>query len=101
MLSAPVNLTVYGAIPSVPPWKGTVNLIWSAVGPVVPVESISLANEPVHNPELAWPSWSSTLNGPATFNSITSGKGLKKFSLSFPPPAAFSFPFHPKNPLVS
>ena len=51
--SAPVNLTVCGATPSEPAWKGTVNLSWLAVGPVAPVESNEALNELVHNPESA------------------------------------------------
>ena len=51
-LSAPVNLTVHGAIPSVPPWKGIENLSWFDVGPLAPVTSIEALNEPDHALEL-------------------------------------------------
>ena len=52
---APVFLIVHGAKPSSPPWNGTVNLSWLAVGPVAPVESIEALNEPDHKLELGWP----------------------------------------------
>ena len=71
-----MNLTVHGAIPSVPPWKGTVNFNWFPVGPVAPVTLIEALNEPVHKLELAWPKFVSTLNLPETFDSSVAGNGL-------------------------
>ena len=52
VLSAPVNLTVHGAIPSSPPWKGTENCNWFGAGPDAPVTSTDLLNEPDHRLEL-------------------------------------------------
>ena len=46
------NLTISGLKPSSPPWKGTVNFNWLAVGPVVPSVDIEALNEPVHKLEL-------------------------------------------------
>ena len=54
-LSPPVNLGVCGAIPSSPPWKGTVNLSWFAVGPLCAVVSNDALRAPVHNPESECP----------------------------------------------
>ena len=89
MLSAPVNLTVHGAIPSSPPWKGTENLSWLAVGPVAPVTSIEALNEAefaptgAHKPELSCPKCSSTLKLPATFDSgNVYGRGFIQLLLS-------------------
>ena len=52
VLSAPVNLGLYGAKPSNPPWKGIENFNWLDAGPVAPVASIEALNDPVPNPEL-------------------------------------------------
>jgi len=55
VVSFPINLTISGLKPSSPPWKGTVNFNWLAVGPVDPSVDIEALNEPVHKLELAWP----------------------------------------------
>ena len=98
VLSVPVNITVWGAIPSSPPWKGTVNLSCAFVGPLAPVVSNDLLNEPVHKLELGWPKKLSTLKSPAMlFCSVgTLGIGPKKLSLSL----SFSLNLNPKNPFV-
>ena len=88
-----MNLTVHGAIPSSPPWKGTVNLSWLAVGPPTPVTLIEALNEPGHKLELACPKASSVLKSPVTFNSgLVYGNGLIQLLLSW----SFSLNLHPK-----
>ena len=53
VILAPICFTMSYLIPSSPPWKGTVNLSWLAVGPLAPVESIEALNEFTHKLELA------------------------------------------------
>ena len=55
VINLPVCFTVYGAIPSSPPWKGTENLSCEFVGPFTPVTSIEALNEPDHKLELGCP----------------------------------------------
>ena len=51
VIYSPVCKTLYGGIPSEPPWKGTVNFNCVFLGPLTPVVSIEALNEPAHNPE--------------------------------------------------
>ena len=95
MLSFPINLTLWVGIPSVPPWNGTENFNWSAVGPFTPVVSKVAPNEPENKLELGWPEWFSTLNAPAILFSSIDGNGFRKFLLSYD----LSSNCHPKNPL--
>ena len=83
---------MWEAIPSEPPWKGTVNFNWSAVGPVTPSVLIEALNEPTHKLELGWPLKVSTLNAPAQLFSAVNGSGFRKFLLS----NSLSSAFHPR-----
>ena len=99
-LSAPVNTGVHGAIPSLPPWKGTENFNCVFLGPFSPVTSIDALNDfgvnapasPAHKLELVCPKQLSTLNLPDIFDWAESGKGRIQLALS----SSFSGNLHPK-----
>ena len=76
--------------------KGIENLIWPDVGPFSPVGSNEALNEPAHKLDSEWPSWFSTLNSPALFDSAESGIDLIKLSLS----DSLSVNLHPKKALL-
>jgi len=73
-MNSPVLLTMWGPIPSNPPWNGTENFTWSALGPDACAWSIEALKDPVHDAD-GCPLWASTLNLPVELAIVTDGIG--------------------------